>query len=106
MIFLNKDAAPVQALPGLVRRTLAQGQSMMLCEFRFEAHVEVPLHAHPHEQVGYVVEGQVEMTIDGKKQILHAGDSYLAPSNVTHGAFTLEPTIIVDTFYPPREDYR
>lgn len=106
MIFMNRDAKAVNALPGLTRRTLAQGQSMMICEFKFDANVQIPIHTHPHEQVGYVAEGHVEMTIDGKKYELRKGDSYLAASNVPHGAYTFEPTVIVDTFSPPREDYR
>lgn len=106
MIFLNKDAKSISPLPGLTRKTLATTQSMMLCEFKFKAHVEIPIHTHPHEQVGYLVKGHVEMTIDGKKYELKQGDSYCAPSNVPHGALTLEPSVIVDTFYPPREDYR
>jgi quercetin dioxygenase-like cupin family protein len=106
MIFLNKDAKPVNPLPGLTRRTLAQSQSLMICEFTFDAHVGIPIHSHPHEQVGYLVEGHVEMIIDGKKSELKKGDSYYAPPNILHGAFTLEPSVIVDTFYPPREDYR
>ncbi len=106
MIFLNKEAKPITALPGLVRKTLSQGQSMMICEFTFNAHVEVPVHSHPHEQVGYLVEGHIEMVIDGKKYELKKGDSYYVPSNVSHGVYTLEPSVIVDTFCPPREDYQ
>ncbi len=106
MIFLNKDAEPINMLPGLVRRTLAQTKSVMLTEFTFNAHVEIPIHTHPHEQVGYVVKGHVEMNIDGQTFELKEGDSYSASANVPHGAFTLEPTIIVDAFYPPREDYK
>jgi quercetin dioxygenase-like cupin family protein len=106
MIYLNKDAKPINMLPGLMRKTLAQGQSMMLCEFTFEANVEIPIHSHPHEQVGYLVKGRVTMTIGGEKYELKQGDSYIAPSNMPHGALTLEPSVIVDTFCPPREDYR
>jgi quercetin dioxygenase-like cupin family protein len=106
MIFLNTDAKPIKALPGLTRKTLAISQSMMICEFIFDAHVQIPMHSHPHEQVGYLVEGHAEMTIDGKKYALKKGDSYCAPSNVPHGVFTLEPSLIIDTFCPPREDYR
>jgi quercetin dioxygenase-like cupin family protein len=106
MLFLNKDAQPISMLPGLVRRTLAHTKSIMLCEFTFDAHVEIPIHSHPHEQVGYIVKGHVEMTIDGQKFELKMGDSYSSPPNIPHGAFTLEPTIIVDAFYPPREDYK
>jgi quercetin dioxygenase-like cupin family protein len=106
MIFLNSEAKSINALPGLTRKTLAQSPSMMICEFTFNAHVEIPIHSHPHEQVGYLVEGKVEMTIDGVKYVLDKGDSYCALPNVPHGAFTLKPSIIVDTFSPPREDYR
>ncbi len=106
MIFLNKNAIPVQVLPGLTRRTLAQTESLMLCEFTFEAHVEVPIHTHPHQQVGYVVDGRVEMTIDNQKFELKKGDSYSAPASIPHGVHILEPSIIVDTFFPPREDYK
>jgi quercetin dioxygenase-like cupin family protein len=106
MLFTNKDAKPINVLPGLTRRTLAQSQSMMICEFTFDANVTIPIHSHPHDQVGYLVKGRVEMNIDGEKYELVKGDSYCAPSNIPHGAFTFEPSIIVDTFSPPREDYR
>jgi len=106
MILLYKDAKPIRVLPGLTRRTLAEGKSMMSCEFTFDAHVTVPIHSHPHEQVGYIVEGRVEMSIDGEKFELRKGDTYAAPPNVPHGAYTLEPAVIVDTFCPPREEYR
>ena len=106
MILKSSDAKPVNMLPGLTRKTLAQSQTMMICEFKFDAQVTIPIHTHPHDQVGYLVEGHVEMTIDGEKYDLVKGDSYSAPSNVPHGVLTLEPSIIVDTFSPPREDYQ
>lgn len=106
MIYRNSDATPVTMKPGLVRRTLISGPNMMICEFTFDAGVDIPSHAHHHEQVGYVVKGRVKMTIDGQSFDLKSGDSYCAPSNIPHGALTLEPTIIIDTFNPPREDYR
>jgi len=106
MIFLNADTTPVQMLPGLTRRTLADGEAMMMCEFTFDANVQIPNHTHPHEQVGYVAAGRVRMIIDGQSFELGPGDSYRAPSNVPHGAFTLEPAVVVDVFSPPRQDYR
>lgn len=105
MVTFHDSTTPVNMLPGLIRRTLATSQALMICEFTFEPGVTIPLHTHPHEQVGYVVKGRVEMTIAGHTETLTAGDSYCAPSNVPHCALTLEPTIIIDTFNPPREDY-
>ncbi len=106
MIYRHAEATPVEVLPGLIRRTLADGASVMICEFTFAAGVEVPRHTHPHEQAGYVVAGRIRLTIDGESHELGPGDSYHAPPNVPHGAFTLEPTVVVDAFSPPREDYR
>ncbi len=106
MITLNKDAKPVAMLPGVTRKTLVTSQLMMICEFTFDAHVEIPIHTHINDQVGYVVKGRVVMTIAGEKFELKQGDSYSAPGSIPHGALTLEPTVIVDTFCPPREDYR
>lgn len=105
MIKLHTESNAVVMLPGLTRRTLVASQVLMICEFTFDQGVRIPLHNHPHEQVGYVVKGCVEMTISGCTETLRTGDSYCAPSNVPHSAFTLEPTIIIDTFSPPREDY-
>ncbi len=106
MIYLKEEAKQVEMLPGLVRRTLADGPEMMLCEFSFESGVEIPTHTHPHEQVGYVVRGEVRMTIGGQENLLGAGDSYYIPGNLPHSAYTLSPSLIIDCFTPPREDYR
>ncbi len=106
MIRSHPTTTPVEMLPGLVRRTLVSGPTMMLVEFTFQADVEVPQHAHPHEQVGYIVSGRLRMTIAGESFELTPGDTYCAPANVPHGALALEPSIVVDTFNPPREDYK
>lgn len=106
MILRQADAKPVEMLPGLIRRTLVSGSAMLICQFTFQANVQIPNHTHPHEQVGYVVSGRVRMTIGDQTFELGPGDSYCAPSNVPHSALTLEPSVIVDTFSPPREDYR
>jgi quercetin dioxygenase-like cupin family protein len=78
----------------------------MIAEFRARAGVEVPLHAHPHEQVGYVVSGQVELTIGGDTARCGPGDSYTMPGGVQHGARFLTESVVIDCFSPPREDYR
>jgi quercetin dioxygenase-like cupin family protein len=106
MFFQNKDAQPVEMLPGLIRRTLAVSEKMLLAEFIFEKGVEVPEHTHPHDQVGYVVSGRMRMVIGEQVLECGPGDSYHAPPDVPHGGTALEPSVVVDTFSPPREDYR
>jgi quercetin dioxygenase-like cupin family protein len=39
---------------------------------------------HKGEEVGYVVEGQLELTINSEVRLLNAGDSFYFPSNLPH----------------------
>jgi len=93
VIFLRSDAKSVEMFPGVTRRTLAYGQSLLLAEFTYEKGARAPLHRHPHEQIAYVVEGRYEVTIAGIPTVVEKGDSYLIPSNVEHGQFALERTV-------------
>ena len=44
------------------------------------AGVESGWHAHPGEEVGYIIAGQVEMMVQGRATVvLHAGDGFLIP---------------------------
>ncbi len=100
------DAAPIEALPGLVRRTLGETVDLMVVEFRSEAGVAIPEHSHRHQQVGYVVSGEIAITIDGKTTHCKPGDSYAIPGGMPHSAVFLVESVVVDCFSPPREDYR
>jgi quercetin dioxygenase-like cupin family protein len=106
MIHRHADAPLVTVMPGLIRRTLVTGKTMMICEFTLDAGVSIPAHAHPHEQVGYVASGLVRITVEDDSFVLGPGDSYYAPSNVQHSAHVLQKAVVVDTFNPPREDYK
>lgn len=99
------DAQPVEQLPGLTRRTLGATDDAMVVEFRARAGVQIPGHSHPHQQVGYVVSGQIEITIDGVTTACQPGDSYAIPGGVTHGAHFPVESVVIDCFSPIREDY-
>lgn len=66
----------------------------------------LPSHAHPHEQVANVIEGQLELTVGGEARPLGAGSVAIIPSNVVHSARALTECHVIDVFYPIREDYR
>lgn len=99
------EAGPVEAVPGLTRRTLGTTDGMMLVEWRAEAGVGLPAHSHPHEQVGYCVSGEVVITIGGREAHCEPGDSWAVPGGVEHSAVFPVASIVVDIFAPPREDY-
>lgn len=51
----------------------------------FQPGAAVPKHTHPGEEVGYVLEGQLVVEIDGKPPLnLKAGDTFFVPANTPH----------------------
>jgi len=46
------------------------------------------------------------MDVEGRTHVLAPGHSLLFPANVEHGATALKRTLVVDTFSPPREEYK
>jgi quercetin dioxygenase-like cupin family protein len=100
------EVEAVEMVPGVWRRTLNYGQQVMIVHFTLEEGAVVPAHRHPQEQVGYVVEGELLMTVGGETHTLRAGQSYLAPSDVEHSATVVKRAIVIDAFSPPREDYK
>ena len=65
-----------------------------------------PPHAHPHEQISYVAEGEILFCIEDEKHRLGAGDVFTVPSNVPHSVQLLTDKVrLVDTFTPIREDF-
>jgi quercetin dioxygenase-like cupin family protein len=88
------------------RRILSYGGGMMLAQFTFAAGVSAAMHSHPHEQIGYVVSGAIDLIMDGHAPVyLTAGSSYYVAPNVRHGVVTHAPTVLLDCFAPIREDF-
>jgi len=71
-----------------------------------EAGAELPEHAHFHEQVSNMLEGEFEFVMGGEKMTLRTGDSLVIPSNMPHSGRALTRCRILDVFTPVREDFR
>ena len=97
---------PVVMFAGVRRKTLAEGERVMVCEISFDPGAFVPEHQHPHEQAGYVVSGELVLTVAGMPLTLRPGDGYVVPPNAVHSARATEECVVIDVFSPPREEYR
>ena len=102
---LSQEAPQDEMRPGVHRRVLGTTDRMMLTEFFLESGAEVPTHSHPHDQVGYVVMGRLQLTVAEDVRDLASGDSYAIPGGVMHRALALRDTLLVEVFAPPREDF-
>ena len=100
------DSRRVEMVPGVHRQVLACGERAMMVQIHISKGAEVPMHTHPHEQIGHIAAGRFRFTIGDETRDLGPGEGYQIPPHVPHGGIGLEEgTIAVDVFAPPREEY-
>lgn len=92
------------AEPGVVRKILQPGKTLMLMEVHFEQGAEGYEHSHPHEQLSYCLKGAIAFTVDGETRVIKEGESIVIPSGAKHGVRALEVSALLDSFTPLRED--
>ena len=100
----NRDGYK-QILPGIQLKTLVFGDKSLLSEFRMEEGSQLPSHAHSQEQTGYLISGQIQLSIGDEAFEVAPGDSWSVPSNVAHRAEILADSVAIEVFSPLREDY-
>ncbi len=93
------------ALPGIRMKTLCYGARTLMTEFVQKQGSILSLHSHPHEQIGYLVQGHIRLRIGAQEHEVRTGDSWCIPGGHEHGAVALEDSIVVEVFSPVREDY-
>ena len=94
----------IERLPGW-RGRYFHSPSMTFAHYEFVRGSSIHEHFHPQEEVYEVLEGELEVMIDGVAQIVRAGLVAIVPSGVRHSvrALTDGRAIIVD--YPLRHDF-
>ena len=93
-----------EILPGLEAR-FVHSENMTIAYWNIKKGCELPAHSHFHEQITHVIEGEFELEIEGEKRILTPGQVAIIPSTAMHSGIALTECIVIDTFYPKREDY-
>lgn len=105
MIVNYESAKITQPFPGVMRRVLANSPQVMLTEHTLEKGAVLPRHNHPHEQVVYLLSGELRMDMEDTQHKVVRGDSMVIPSNVFHEVTAVETSVVMDIFVPRREDY-
>ncbi len=83
-------------LPG-IKGYLMQGSDNQIAFFELHPTADIPLHSHG-AQWGIVVEGEMELTIDGVSRTYKKGDSYFIEAGKVHAAVFKEKTFAIDFF--------
>jgi len=90
---------------GLARQVLAWSERTMLVRHLMQTGWIGAKHSHPHEQLVYVIQGCLHVTIGEQAFEAAAGDSFVVPGGVEHQARAVEQSEVLDFFAPLREDY-
>ena len=103
------EGASFTQMPGLETTILTglNGEKMMMVLNATLPGHTVPMHTHPHEQIGMVYGGKAVLRIGDEERVVEKGDFYCIPADVPHGDTCIgeEPFVMLDIFYPVREDF-
>jgi quercetin dioxygenase-like cupin family protein len=65
-----------------------------------------PYHSHPHDQVVYLAEGEINFFIEEVSCHLSAGDMIAVPGDVPHTVQLLTQKVrLIDTWTPLRQEF-
>jgi quercetin dioxygenase-like cupin family protein len=100
-----RSSRPYELAPGVSMRPLF-GEGAMLNLVEFEPGARVAEHEHPHEQLGYLIEGDLVFVIAGVEHRLQPGDAFAIQGGDAHAAWSEGGCLVLDVFQPVREDFR
>lgn len=99
-----EDLETREVVPGYVAR-FVHSDNMTFAYWTIQAGASLPSHQHPHEQVANLLEGEFELTLEGKVHVLKPGSVLVIPSQAVHSGTAITDCRILDVFHPCREDY-
>ena len=80
--------------------------STCLAIIEMEPGSELPEHKHIHEQISYVVAGEVQVTVDYENRTVHTGELFAVKSNMLHSYRALgKPVRMIIASSPLLRDY-
>ena len=82
------------------------GEQVLLCRVTYEPGKRIPLHRHEHtEQLMVIVDGAVEMAIEGEARTLRAGDVVCVNRGLEHELYSAEGVTFFEALAPVPLDH-
>lgn len=93
-----------EVLDGVHLAQLVAGDRASVQHFRIEPGTTVDTHSHKHEQLGWLVAGELVFTVDGEEHHVISDDSYAIPGEEPHAAENRGEVdaVGIEVFAPPR----
>ena len=95
----------IERLPGWYGRYF-HSQNLTFAHYDFKRGSSIHEHFHPQEEVYEVIEGELEVTIDGVAQIARAGLVAIVPAGVRHSVKALTDGQAISVYSPVRPEFK
>lgn len=101
---INWDDQPWEPVRTGVQRKLFSGEGATLQLTRLMPGHEPRPHSHPHEQIAYILDGEIDFYIAGVATRLRAGSLLVVPPDTRHWGEVVgdTPVLNLDVFTPSR----
>jgi len=103
--FGSIDGIEEEQVTEQIRRRVLSGEQGMIVWWRMQAGVHAAAHAHPHEQMVWMIKGRMKFRIGDETRDMGPGEVALIPGGVEHEGWIMEDSEVVDVFAPPRADF-
>lgn len=103
--FGSLDAIPVEHVAHNLSRRMMSGKQGMAVWWDAKAGAHAGSHSHPHEQLVWVIRGEIDLRIGDEKRTMKPGDIAVIPGGIEHEAWFTRDSEVMDIFAPPRQDF-
>lgn len=106
MSFINLDEIAEREVVSGFKGKFIHSENVTIVHWNITIGSELSEHNHHHEQITNIINGELELTIEGVTKVLKSGELVVVPSNVYHSGRAITDCYVIDVFYPIREDYK
>lgn len=106
MGLVKLESAPVLEISKGIRGRAVTAENVTVFHATLDAGSPLPEHSHPHEQVLNLLEGELELVVNGETFHMRGGEVFQLTPNVTHSGRALTDCKVIDVFYPVRDDFK
>jgi quercetin dioxygenase-like cupin family protein len=103
--FSDLANVPEERINDKITRRVMSGEQGMLVWWTFKAGAHAAAHKHPHEQIVWMISGQMDFRIGQETRSMRPGDVAIIPGGTEHEGYFPVDSEALDFFAPPREDF-
>jgi quercetin dioxygenase-like cupin family protein len=96
------ELPPREPLPGWAGRFF-HSDHMTLVYYEIAPGARAHPHHHENEEVWNVLDGELEMVVDGVARVLRAGEAAVVPADVEHSAAAIGRCRVIVVDHPARD---